>query len=478
MEVGNSLPPESIVLFMIQLQSLFNKLNDSPWTWWPLMPPARHTPMSLAFYANCLLYRSILPWILCMTALLGGLYMPGFLLTHTFAGTLNTALIWAGFWIILFGFLYLPHFFFWNRRAWNLRRQHEAESPFQPMQTTENSTFFNLQGKPLFTHHVWTHTLTAKEKLHFPTLLGYTSLATFYITGLTLLLAPALLSAVAQDMQAAYPSLSLKPATFSEAASDYHAWDGGKHRVCCLGGPLAKDILTASATPAPSPKADSQPRENYLPGNYMLEVPWQLVDVHELNDFVSVCSRQGQCVFFQKRKADTPRWIQVHRLHEESGDKADHSPDHPKDLLALKYRTPYPGEDIPFQELDAIMKSQPGMLKPQTSLWKAVPLFNRLVHKLYLVDNKTRIYRFQTAFVDGYQLGDPAHDRWVSVLAFDSNHQGFSVNFGRENATSKELSQETIYRILKTLQPKGPTDDRNYAVMATKRLQSAKVKVP
>lgn len=410
------------------LDELFDWLNELKITWWPFPLPPRDQPLSVFFWLQCGLFHTFLPWIISVSALMGGIYFPSFFLVNEIPHGLLPAFLLGGFWAGLHLLLRLPNFLFWNRRANRLAREMGKTGPQKPFVQFGLPPILSRSGQqpkasfmpssPL-NYHAWKPFGEAAPIITAKPILS----ALFYGTSLAALIlfvcfvsASTLLYTVTRDLQTLTPALTSVPQAMQVNAKP----NPMAKRLCCIG---YEEKATAHS-PVKS---------------FSFELPWDEVRVGELEDFVSVCSRQGKCLFFEKAHKNNRGLIQLKTMVSKLR------------FQQIRYRTPHAKATLDMDYFDKTLQATPASLSPFTPPWQAFPAFGTLLNKLYLLGGTDHLYRFDTGNFKGFQLGNPEHDKWVQLLVFDTRHHWFSLNVGTQERSKTHVKQSEINLILKSL---------------------------
>jgi hypothetical protein len=416
---------------MKRLDELFDWLNALKITWWPFPLPPRDQPLPMLVWLQCSLFHAFLPWMISVTALMGGIYFPSFFLVNSLPHGLFSALLLAIFWGGLSLMVRLPNYLFWNRRAARLSGQEGQGSglgrysrplvqfglpPILSRTGQQRQTFLpesplNYQGWNPFKETVLPPKIPLLPALFYGSLLASTLLM------LGLVFVPTLLFSICRDLQTLTPALTSLPRPLRVEAQTHPL---GK-RLCCIG----------YHSPAPHAR----------PVHFSFELPWDQVTVGELKDFVSVCSREGKCLFFEKTNRNHHGLIQLKALTPSTR------------FQQIRYRAAHPKTALDLDTLRETLEATPSSLTPLTPPWQSFPAFGRLLNKLFLLGSTSQLYRFKTDDFRGFQLGDPGREKWVQLIIFDTDQRWFSMNIGTQERAKTRITQQEINLILKSLAP-------------------------
>jgi hypothetical protein len=210
---------------------------------------------------------------------------------------------------------------------------------------------------------------------------------------------------------------------------------------------MRKAMPAVSLVPRPLPEsaAASDKGMTLTAFGYQFEVPWPVLERHEETAGLAIYRFSGG--------------IAVRLLN----------PDQPHGILDLMKRaaarsnsaaTNFLGATSSFELIDAELQATPEQIRP--FMKKSDSARESLLLNMKWLDMEsipTAIYSFSMKNVRGFQLGDPAGNRFVEVKSFDSSDRELNFFFTVDRRSNVRLQQGEINRVLQTLRLDSPAAD-------------------
>ncbi|MBI2682030.1 MAG: hypothetical protein HYX26_02225 [Acidobacteriales bacterium] len=106
-----------------------------------------------------------------------------------------------------------------------------------------------------------------------------------------------------------------------------------------------------------------------------------------------------------------------------------------------------------FAFQSAVLNTTPADVGLFSSRQKMVRNSIFLVFKSVVVKSKGGLYKFQTQWVQGFQIGDPERDATVTLIAFDARDNQIEIHIGSDKKSAHRYTQADVNRVIFSLRP-------------------------